>query len=50
MLTIHGFALNVNANLGCFDNIITCDIRGKSVIVLNVELWKKAVDKAEGES
>jgi lipoyl(octanoyl) transferase len=35
---MHGFALNVNADLGYFDNIIPCGIRGKAVTSLNVEL------------
>jgi lipoyl(octanoyl) transferase len=30
-VTMHGFALNVNADLGYFDNIIPCGIKGKSV-------------------
>lgn len=46
-VTMHGFALNVNANLGFFDHIIPCGIRGKAVTSLNVELGKKEVDKAE---
>ena len=46
-VTMHGFALNVNANLGYFDNIIPCGIRGKAVASLNVELGKKEVDEAE---
>lgn len=46
-VTMHGFALNVNANLGYFDNIIPCGIRGKAVTSLNVELGKKIVDQAE---
>ncbi|WP_290697763.1 lipoyl(octanoyl) transferase LipB [Lacinutrix sp.] len=46
-VTMHGFALNVNANLGYFDNIIPCGIRGKAVTSLNVELGKKTVDEAE---
>ncbi len=46
-VTMHGFALNVNANLGYFDNIIPCGIRGKAVTSLNVELGQKAVDEAE---
>ena len=46
-VTMHGFALNVNANLGYFDNIIPCGIRGKAVTSLNVELGKKEVDEAE---
>ncbi|QXP60080.1 lipoyl(octanoyl) transferase LipB [Olleya sp. HaHaR_3_96] len=46
-VTMHGFALNVNANLGYFDNIIPCGIRGKAVSSLNVELGVKEVDEAE---
>ena len=49
-VTMHGFALNVNANLGYFDNIIPCGIRGKAVTSLNVELGKKEVDEAEVKS
>ena len=37
-VTMHGFALNVNANLGYFDNIIPCGIKGKAVTSLHVEL------------
>jgi len=44
---MHGFALNVNANLGYFDNIIPCGIRGKAVTSLNVELGVKEVSMAE---
>lgn len=46
-VTMHGFALNVNANLGYFDNIIPCGIRGKAVTSLHVELGKQTVDEAE---
>lgn len=46
-VTMHGFALNVNANLGYFDNIIPCGIRGKAVTSLNVELGVKEVDVEE---
>jgi lipoyl(octanoyl) transferase len=46
-VTMHGFALNVNADLGYFDNIIPCGIRGKAVTSLNVELGLKEVDVAE---
>lgn len=42
-VTMHGFALNVNANLGYFDNIIPCGIRGKAVTSLHVELGAKEV-------
>lgn len=39
-VTMHGFALNVNADLGYFDNIIPCGIRGKAVTSMQVELGK----------
>ncbi|WP_081210463.1 lipoyl(octanoyl) transferase LipB [Salegentibacter sediminis] len=42
-VTMHGFALNVNANLGYFDNIVPCGIKGKAVTSLNVELGKKEI-------
>ncbi|MBC3757862.1 lipoyl(octanoyl) transferase LipB [Hyunsoonleella sp. SJ7] len=45
-VTMHGFALNVNADLGYFDNIIPCGIRGKAVTSLNVELGVEKVDEA----
>ncbi|WP_298900156.1 lipoyl(octanoyl) transferase LipB [uncultured Psychroserpens sp.] len=46
-VTMHGFALNVNANLGYFDNIIPCGIRGKAVTSLNVELGVDRVNEDE---
>ena len=46
-VTMHGFALNVNTNLGYFDNIIPCGIRGKAVTSLNVELGLEKVDETE---
>lgn len=46
-VTMHGFALNVNANLGYFDNIIPCGIRGKAVTSLNVELGMETVSMDE---
>lgn len=46
-VTMHGFALNVNADLGYFDNIIPCGIRGKAVTSLNVELGVDRVDEDE---
>lgn len=46
-VTMHGFALNVNADLGYFDNIIPCGIRGKAVTSLNVELRVERVDEEE---
>ena len=46
-VTMHGFALNVNADLGYFDMMIPCGIKGKAVTSLNVELGKKEVDLVE---
>ena len=40
-VTMHGFALNVNANLGYFDNIIPCGIKGKAVTSMHAELGKE---------
>ena len=45
-VTMHGFALNVNTNLGYFDNIIPCGIKGKAVTSMHVELGKK-IDEEE---
>ena len=45
-VTMHGFALNANVNLGYFDHIIPCGIRGKAVTSMEVELGKK-VDTEE---
>ncbi|MDO6745372.1 lipoyl(octanoyl) transferase LipB [Tenacibaculum soleae] len=44
-VTMHGFALNVNVNLGYFDNIIPCGIRGKAVTSMEVELGKKVSEE-----
>ncbi|MEP0134538.1 MAG: lipoyl(octanoyl) transferase LipB [Eudoraea sp.] len=46
-VTMHGFAMNVNADLGYFDLMIPCGIKGKAVTSLNVELGKKEVSMAE---
>jgi lipoyl(octanoyl) transferase len=46
-VTMHGFALNANADLGYFDNIIPCGIRGKAVTSMNVELGVEKVDENE---
>ena len=46
-VTMHGFALNVNVDLGYFDNIIPCGIKGKAVTSLNVELGVDNVDEKE---
>ncbi len=46
-VTMHGFALNVNADLGYFDHMIPCGIKGKAVTSLNVELGKAEVSMDE---
>jgi lipoyl(octanoyl) transferase len=46
-VTMHGFALNVNADLGYFDLMIPCGIKDKAVTSLNVELGKREVDMDE---
>ncbi|QMU65085.1 MAG: lipoyl(octanoyl) transferase LipB [Flavobacteriaceae bacterium] len=40
-VTMHGFALNVNTDLGYFDHIVPCGIQGKAVTSLAMELGKK---------
>jgi len=45
-VTMHGFALNVNTDLGYFDNIIPCGIRGKAVTSIQAELGKY-IDKED---
>jgi len=44
-VTMHGFAFNINADLGYFDNMIPCGIKGKAVTSLNVELGTSEVDE-----
>ena len=46
-VTMHGFALNVNTNLGYFDHIIPCGIRGKAVTSMQAELKLERLDEAE---
>lgn len=46
-VTMHGFALNINTNLGYFDNMIPCGIKGKSVTSLNIELGEKEISQDE---
>ena len=46
-VTMHGFAFNVNTDLGYFDNIVPCGIKGKAVTSLNVELGVKEVPVEE---
>lgn len=47
-VTMHGFALNINTDLGYFDHIIPCGIRGKAVTSLASELGKE-IDPKEVE-
>ncbi len=46
-VTMHGFALNVNADLGYFDHIVPCGIQDKAVTSLHVEIGKEKVDIEE---
>ena len=46
-VTMHGFALNVNSDLGYFDLMIPCGIKGKAITSLNAELGRKEVDMPE---
>lgn len=46
-VTMHGLALNVNADLGYFDHIIPCGIKEKGVTSLNVELGVSEVPVEE---
>ena len=46
-VTMHGFALNVNTDLGYFDNIIPCGIKGKAVTSLNNELGVEKMNMEE---
>lgn len=39
-ITMHGFAFNVNTDLGYFDNIIPCGIENKAVTSLQKELGR----------
>ncbi len=44
-VSMHGFALNVNANLGYFDHIIPCGIKGKAVTSMEAELGEKVSEE-----
>lgn len=47
-ITMHGFALNANTDLGYFDHIIPCGIKGKAVSSMEAELGEKVdVDKVK---
>lgn len=46
-VSMHGFALNVNTNLGYFDKIVPCGISDKSVTSMKQELNGKEVPLSE---
>ncbi len=41
MITMHGFAFNVNTDLGYFENIVPCGLNDKGVTSLSKELGKE---------
>jgi len=49
-VTMHGFAFNINSDLGYFDHMIPCGIKGKAVTSLNVELGKTKINMEEVKS
>ena len=46
-VTMHGFAFNVNTDLGYFDHMIPCGIKDKAVTSLNRELGQEKIDLIE---
>jgi lipoyl(octanoyl) transferase len=46
-VTMHGFALNVNVDLGYFDLMVPCGIKDKAVTSLNIELGRKEIPMGE---
>lgn len=46
-VSMHGFALNINTDLGYFDHMIPCGIKDKSVTSLQAELGGKTISLAE---
>ncbi len=43
-VTMHGFAFNINTDLGYFDHMIPCGIKDKAVTSLNRELGNSEID------
>ncbi len=43
-VTMHGFAFNINTDLGYFDHMIPCGIRDKAVTSLNAELGNSHIE------
>lgn len=46
-VTMHGFAFNINADMGYFDHIVPCGIKGKAVTSLNMELGTAVIPVRE---
>ena len=46
-VTMHGFAFNINADLGYFDLMIPCGIKDKAVTSLNIELGRATLPMEE---
>ena len=49
-ITMHGFALNVTTNLGYFDHMIPCGIRGKAVTSIQAELGTTSISISDVKS
>ncbi|MGR3811393.1 lipoyl(octanoyl) transferase LipB [Jiulongibacter sp. NS-SX5] len=49
-VTMHGLALNVNADLGMFQNIVACGIEDRAVTSMQVELDRELDLKKVGET
>jgi len=49
-ITMHGFALNVTTNLGYFDHMIPCGIRGKAVTSIEAELGTTSISISDVKS
>ncbi|WP_343487877.1 lipoyl(octanoyl) transferase LipB [Allomuricauda sp. d1] len=46
-VTMHGFAFNINSDLGYFDLMIPCGIKDKAVTSLNAELGNSHIDEED---